>query len=194
MNKVLIYVVVAAAVVGGGAYVLTKESDNTLQTAEPPKTLKELMASNVEQTCEFHDETAAAKTAGTVYIAGGKFRGDFTAEAAGKTYVAHSVSDGVAVYTWIDAMRTGFKVNVDAAVSGEHGTEVSSIDINKDVEYSCEPWSLDNSKFQIPSDITFNDLNAMQGAVSAGGGASACGMCDMAPEPQKSQCRAALKC
>jgi hypothetical protein len=198
MNTKVLYGILAVIVIAIGAFVLTngggKKSAATTATTTAsvaqPQTLKDLARSETPQKCEFEDSTNAAKTAGVVYVASGKVRGDFTATTQGKNYSAHMISDGVTAYTWMDGMATGFKVAFSTASTSEMQ---QGLDANKNLNYKCSSWTADQTMFQLPTSVKFTDMSAtLKTGVS--GSANACSACDLAPEPQRAQCRAALKC
>ena len=55
----------------------------------------------------------------------------------------------------------------DRVTAGTSGQANASVDLNQQVDYSCKPWRADNSKFTVPSSVTFTDLSAMmKGGIS----------------------------
>jgi hypothetical protein len=116
--------------------------------------------------------------------------------------------------------KMGIKIAVsDAPATGEGtktGREVADLDQNVDVD--CSAWLPDQSMFELPEDVTFNDMNEMmqqmmlkapvggqmetgvipsdvkKGTPSMNDMKSVqCGACDSAGEA-RAQCRLALKC
>jgi hypothetical protein len=112
----------------------------------------------------------------------------------------------------------GFKVKADAAADAEAKTQ-GAVGLDDTVNFDCEEWDEDDSKFSLPDDVTFADVssmgamastsaaanmnvgasgagaNASAGAnVNAGGTAAQCASCDALPDSAKTQCRAALGC
>ncbi|MBV9159820.1 MAG: hypothetical protein JO019_04460 [Candidatus Kaiserbacteria bacterium] len=162
----------------------------TTSNASAPQSLKALLTSQTPQTCTF---SSGAET-GTVFVASGKARGDFSTSVNGKAMSAHMISDGTTVYTWMDGMSTGYKVSINASAAASSSSS-QSFNANQTMDYHCSPWSADNAKFQMPAGVTFTDVSAMMKAsTGASGSVNACSTCDLAPAAQKAQCRAALGC
>jgi len=210
MSKTLLYWVIGAIiVVGGGWYAWSSMGGGTSGTtttqevaASSAMTLTSLMSSGVAQKCTFNDTSSTSQSSGTVYVGGGKVRGDFTAVSEGKTVQAHMISDGTTSYTWIDGMSTGFKMAMTAQTgSASSGQSSQGIDANKQLDYQCTQWAPDATEFQLPASVTFTDMSAMMTGGSAGAAAGAstgasaanCAMCDQAGAG-RAQCRAAMGC
>ena len=206
MNTKVIGAIVAVVVLAGAGWYFTSGKSGSLgsmmNSNEPQQqmSMKELIAMNISQKCDFSEPQS--KTAGTIYIADGKVRGDFTSETEAGSMGGHMISDGTSVNTWMDGMSQGFKASFEASGTSGQGDTQQGLDPSRKTDYKCEKWSKDESKFQLPSGITFTDMSAMmQGAPKAGANPYAvptksaqCNMCDQAPEPQRTQCREALRC
>lgn len=209
MSTKVIGVLLAIIAIAGGVYYISNRDSITAglvgdraQMPAGPMSLKELIAGGVSQKCTFADTSAEIPTEGTVYVGGGKVRGDFSATSQGKAMGMHMIADGATMHTWIDGMTSGFKMDMAASQSGTNTQQ--SFDSDKKIDYHCESWAVDASRFVLPSDITFQDMAAMmQGAMpGAGAGtvpqmqatAAQCQACDQLPDAQKNTCRAALKC
>ena len=211
MNKTIIGAVIAIVVIAGAGYWFThKQSGGAMMTQSPAvpggmMSMKDLVASGVSQKCDFSEPESG--TGGTVYIAGGKVRADFTSKSQAGTIGGHMISDGTVVNTWMDGMTQGFKSSFTMTqTASSTAAPHKGLDPNKKTNYTCTPWSADASMFALPSGITFTDMSAMMQGGAAGAGANAgasagpvgtrnqCAMCDKAPEPQRSQCKTALRC
>jgi hypothetical protein len=105
-----------------------------------------------------------------MYISGEKMRMDFVTSAQlpeGKKEIeSHMISDKDTAYIWTSMDKNGSKMTLTQVQSSE-GTPADSAskgdyeEFKKPVDYTCEPWLIvDNSKFEIPSDITFTDITA----------------------------------
>ncbi len=208
MNKTVIGAIAAVVVVAGAGWYFFSGAGGSIgsmmNSNEPQQqmSMKELIAMNISQKCDFSEPQS--KTAGTIYIADGKVRGDFTSETEAGTMSGHMIADGTTVNTWMDGMNQGFKASFEMSGTTGGGDTQQGLDPSKKTDYKCEKWSKDESKFLLPSGITFTDMSAMmQGGAKAGVGAgpngmptksAQCNMCDQAPEPQRTQCREALSC
>jgi hypothetical protein len=214
-NKIIIGIIVAIAVIAGGAYVVTRNGGTALpgqsnRSDQADLTLKALLEAGRPVKCAFHD--LDAKTDGTMYVASGKMRGDFDSNAAGRMMKTHMVVEGNTSYMWIDGESTGFKTTFDLNKNGNNnvnGNAPQGIDAGKKLDYRCDPWSVDQKEFERPSDVKFNDMSEMmkgivpQGAninggvranVNAGANAAQCAACDSVPESSRAQCKTALGC
>ncbi len=182
MNNKVLWVVGLIIVVAVAAYLMmsTKKTGNQPTNngttsnsvkndkSEPEQvtkasSLKDLIALGTSQKCTFSSEGSE----GTMYVAGGKSRGDFSTTAAGSTSKGHMMFDGKMSYVWMDGQTQGYKMSLDS-VDGNKPTNAptntptqSGVDYDKQMDYSCEKWSADNSMFVLPSNVEFLDIAAM---------------------------------
>ena len=217
MNKKLgvIIVIIVLLLLGGGAYVMMSKSKSaqppTATTPQPTETtttasqvrgtLKGLLTSALPQTCSFTNDTGAS---GSVYVSGGKMRGDFTATNQGKTFSGHMIIDSGYSYLWSDAMPRGMKIAMSDVQPTGTATNNQSMDVNQTVSYSCKPWVPDSSMFTLPANVTFTTFTmpkgvgttgAMTPPSSAGAPSSACAACDNLPAgPAQTACKTQLNC
>lgn len=214
MNKNLIIGIVALLLIGGGGYYfMTKGSVSTpttpssetssQQPATAFKSLKDLLMSGVAQKCTFTDKSENVDMNGTTYVANGKMRGDFNSSVNGKVMVSHMIVDGKTSYMWTDDTTTGFKFAFDPQSTEETQADESdkrqgSVDINKTMDYKCNPSTVDGSMFTPPANVKFTDYSQMMGPSSSGktgtGVNPGCSACDSLEGDDQAQCRAALKC
>ncbi len=219
MNKKIIWIIVAVVIVALAAYFLLKgkgsqnnnnvASDTTNASsqananvsASEQTSLKALLASGKSQKCTFEETTAAGKSQGTVYVASGKMRGDFSATVEGKAQTSHMIVDNQTSYIWVDGMNTGFKMKTDASAqaNANANTQAESVDPNKNMSFHCGNSSADASMFDLPANIQFSDMTSLtapatnlNAAAGAGAGADAAAACAKLSEPAKTQCLAAL--
>jgi len=152
--KILIAVLALGAVGGGAWYVsTTSKTDESLQesasvTSETEAgTFANLFARAGSWKCDAKATHEEGASEGTVYLDGGKIRGDFVASMNGQTVATNFISMDGFMYTWSDMLPQGMKVKMDAAggTSGGQG-----IDPTTPVEYTCEVWIPDQSKFTLP--------------------------------------------
>ena len=102
-------------------------------------------------------------------------------------------TDGEWAYSWGGYSDQGMKFKIDEAdqmapdtneeSNGDTKNEIMK-NWNEEFEYDCSSWKVDNSVFQLPSDIEFKDLEQeikeqMEGAKD---------MCNSLPSPQKEEC------
>lgn len=222
MNKNLYLVigVVALLLLGGGAYfMMTKSSTSQPATTAPApatsssqpatalKSLKDLFLSGVAQKCTFTDKTENMESDGVTYISGGKMRGDFNSKVEGKMMTSHMIVDGKTSYIWSDDQTNGVKMSFDPKTfeteSASNTTSNASVqkeetvDVNKELDYKCSSWGVDNSLFTPPAKVKFIDYSAMltPSAGKTGTGVNpGCSACDSLEGDAQTQCRTALKC
>lgn len=178
------------------------------QSTSGPTSLKALLALGRPQTCEFTRNDKGEETSGVVYTAGNKMRGDFDSLSEGKTMRTHMIVDSEAVYTWLEGSGTGIKMGLNATSEGDRS---QGVNVDEQLDYRCRTWSADSSLFRLPDNVEFTDFSTMIPSAVAPGidtkvpaagnnenitdtSAQQCAACDSAPEPARSQCRAALGC
>jgi hypothetical protein len=173
-NKALIYGVVAVAIVilGAGAWMVVGKGGSSMSTTTPNgtqdtatqtknTTLKNLIGMSGSQKCTFSKVSAQMNSSGTVYVANGQMRGDFTTSAAGKTTESHMIVKDNMSYMWTSASPQGFKMSFDAVATQSDANPEPSLDPNADVEYTCSAWSADASLFAEPANVTFRDMSSL---------------------------------
>jgi len=215
MNKKIVIAIIVIILIllaiflmkGKGATSLEGTNTNTSSENTSSQTsIKELVAKGKPVTCSFSTTDAANNTGGTVYIAGGNMRGDFTiSSTVSKSVSSHMVIlDGVS-YIWSSESNQGMKMKVDAdVVAGQQASAQSPISYDGRSNYNCKSWAPDQNMFNVPSEVTFSDMSAMmQGMPGASGGAGTgntemkammCGSCDKLSGDQKTQCKLAYQC
>ena len=221
MNNGLILGVIAIAVVavgGVGAYMVlgnnaldapeeqAKEASDVAMSNDAPSSLRDLMSFANNQECSFTDDESASS--GTVYAGDGKVRGDFNSTVDGTTTVSHVYSDGTDMYVWFDGGEGGFRGNLDdiqQASAQFEGSDTKTLDPDKQVDFSCQSWTVDSSRFELP-DIEFTDYGQMMeslpsgitsdtnGEVSTEELTDQCSACDSLPGDAATQCRQLLSC
>lgn len=170
-NKALVIVaaVVILALLGGAAYLTLSKTPTppkqTTTSQEQSKaspsgvtgTLKSLFGKNQSCTITYPNNGGA----GTVYVSGQKFRGDFTTKTAeGKETTSQVVSDGVYTYVWSSESPTGIKMKIDAT-SPAASAQTGNFNLDQEVGLNCSPWGVDASKFIVPANIQFTDISNM---------------------------------
>ena len=119
--------------------------------------MKDLVAKNQSVKCTFNHSTDIDTSSGTVYVAGGKIRGDFDIKAkqALGTFQAHMITDGEYSYVWSSLIAQGFKMPITNSSGQAASAPASGVDYNQSLDYACEPWNVDSSVFAIPTEISF---------------------------------------
>lgn len=215
--------VIVLLLIGGGIFMMNRsrsasitpqsaqsqQSAQNTTAAEQTTSLKDLMTASGNQRCTFTDTETGNN--GTMYIGGGKMRGDFTSQIDNRTTTSHMISEGENAFVWMDDQKSGYKVSMQSMEGLNAKTNTNApqaVDVNKQMNYRCSPWSADTSMFVPPTNIQFQDMSAMMGNTGTmmqgegsktNGGAipdqmEACAACEQAPPEVQAQCKAALKC
>ena len=201
---IIIVAVVFLLLLGGGVYFLfVRGKSQTGPTSTSSKTgsqsLKDLLLAGISQKCTYKDSQENMAVEGTVYIAGGKVRGDFSSTNQGQTFSGHTIYDGKVSYVWTEGMKTGFKMAVDPETGKSEGSSSEeNVDLTKKIDYSCGPWLANESQFTPPSDITFSEFTmpTIPAGTSSSGNTNqeACKLCNTLTGEAKTQCLTSLNC
>lgn len=123
--------------------------------------LKDLITRGGNYKCEFTHSSDVADSSGTIFIAGEKIRGNFVslAKPANAKVESYMITDGGFSYVWSSMMPMGMKIKIDMQNLPEvQNPTAGSFDYNQNLDYSCEPWTIDESVFTVPQDIKFTEL------------------------------------
>jgi hypothetical protein len=152
-------VLIIAIVVGVVLYGARDESNGPGQTksAEPitsfTGTAGGILREGQNITCSVTRNDAAGSVTGTVYVAGvGKrLRGDFVSTRSNGSKVnGHVVLAGGKSYFWTDELPQGTITLLDE--QGEAGAQENEQNaFEENVEYNCQPWSVETSVFVLPT-------------------------------------------
>jgi len=118
------------------------------------------------------------------------------------------IFDNGTQYMWGDALEKGVKIGelkFDESIFENIQVEDDNSPEDMTIDFDCQPWNVDSSKFTVPSDIEFVDVTESMNQVmkfsenlTNGGEPGAmnidCSICDLAPEGDQAGCRAALSC
>lgn len=155
-----VVVLVLLVIAGYVAFTLfLKPAEKTAPTKDASTTvsgnLYDLTQKKGDQKCTWSTQDGAAKTTGTVYIAGGKFAMDMQTEAEGSGIAAHLIGDGKKVYMWTDFTDVpGVTMDYANLQTPKEGTAQNAL-IYEKTTYTCTPWTPEVTRFNLPSNITF---------------------------------------
>ena len=72
------------------------------------------------------------------------------------------VSDGSYVYSWSsDAKTPGIKMKMEANPTNSQANQQANAGMDKKMDMKCKNWTVDTSKFTIPTNITFTDVSGL---------------------------------
>jgi hypothetical protein len=143
------------------------------------------------------------KGTGSIFVADKKFAGDFDMKGAdGKETSAHVISDGVDMYVWSSGLPMGIKMSLAAAKNAAQNPQANqSFNVNQEVNFNCNSWTPDTSKFTVPTNIQFRDMSGLlQGAqpqvttAPTAGAQTGTSPCDQVPAgPARTACQNAMQ-
>lgn len=213
-NTAVIAIVLVALVVGG--YVaysnFSRSNSETISGTKPESmtnedlikgdTFASLLARKMNLKCTFEHNDGTNVSSGTVYLADGSKRisGDFTIQQSGASPMeAHVIRSDGYNHMWGDFNpQSGVKTKISKEEENKLFSTKDGGGIAEDTIFDCVPWSVDESKFAIPSNITFMDVSAQMEQVNTqldNVRAQQCAACLQAPEgTPREQCLTAMKC
>lgn len=127
-------------------------------------TLKELLSRGEKLRCEFSSENTETKMNGTAYTDGERLHQEvFVDQGDSADIKTNLIKKDDQIYLW-NSMEPGqgMKINLNETekTTGSNEGNVNS-DLNQPLDYKCEPWQVNEEKFQIPADIDFKDINTL---------------------------------
>ena len=172
-RNVLIGIGLIIVLLLGGAYFLLGKSKTTPdpltanqannEAVSEKTSFRDLLAGNRNVTCTTTYPTDEnTSTNGTIFVSGKRMRGDFNVTVNGKNTLSYMIQDGTYVYVWTSDSTQGTKMKADAVekATGENTQNANqNFDVNKEVDVKCSNWSVDESKFTPPANVTFTDLS-----------------------------------
>lgn len=179
-GKVIIAAIAGVVIVGAGiaGFVVVQNKDEnqsanvtSTNTNQVPGNQSEAQQTNIDaliaqgatQKCSFSSADGEQTSSGTMYFSNKRMRGDFTTVTTEKTVDGSMIiSDGMQ-YFWDKTSKQGVKLAItqQQAESSQQKT-VQALDPKKNFEFKCGEWSLDESVFTPPSDVTLTDLSNVQ--------------------------------
>jgi len=167
MNKknVIIAVVVLAVIVlmvvfTGGSRV--NIADDGKLTGE--YSIKDVLNLKQPYECTFMKDDGASTINGALRIAEGKVRGDFDIKLSDKdggSFASHLIIKDDVSYSWTSIQPIGWKTEVAKSAEGgeSQSDQAQLVGINDKAAYTCNPWNANLTVFDLPSGITFLELN-----------------------------------
>lgn len=181
-NKNIVWAIVAVVVLLGIWYVYSMSSGGsawspvattTEQTAGqntggttsesvPAKTvgngsITQLFGLKEPLVCSITTKTANLNRSGTVYVAGGEMRGDFTSVINGVSIETSMIDDGAALYVWKNGATKGLKLPASVGASGGAIQNYGGLDLATAFSYSCSVWTGNFAgTFTPPTSVVFS--------------------------------------
>ncbi len=174
---------VAVALVGGGAWYFTTQQNPRTETTENTNeenqatgtqsmsgsgSFASILAWGGSYQCETTTSVDGTQSSGTVYFADGKMRGDFTSLAQGQTMQSSFIHADGYMYTWSSGVAQGFKMRIPEGGANSDTNTQGTFDVNQNVSYNCSNWSVDQSKFAVPTSVQFMEPGKMPTGMPSG--------------------------
>src|SRR3989344_6617163 len=146
-------------------------NDNQINNQQVSGSLLDMMKLNKKLTCNYTGKDDNGKTTFTteMFLSGTKVRNNVKlTDNLDKTLESYMLSDGECFYIWSNASDQGTKMKISEmenimqeTTKDINNQPTNNVDLNKVSEkfdFSCNTWNPDMSMFEVPSDITFIDL------------------------------------
>jgi len=216
---ILVGIVLLLLLAGGGYFFYQRSNKTTnsisnentqgqasTETQNQPTegTLNNLLESNTPQACSYSSSSTSGTVDGTVYVADGKMRADYTSTNGSDTLTGHMIIDSGYSYVWMEGSKQGYKTAINqqapetspSPTAQENNQESSNLD--QKVSYTCSAWTVDESKFTFPSDVNFNTIAVPSPETNTNTNSTdnqaACAYCDNLPSDQQAACKTSLNC
>jgi hypothetical protein len=121
------------------------------------QSLRSLLKSPNSQICTHSNEKIGSNI--KLFISNGKVKGEVVNSLNQKTSTSYMFSDSQAIYFWTQDSGTGYKSTVQSEGAPSDDSRVN-LQIDQQVDYQCQPWTVDESVFTLPDTIKFVDLNS----------------------------------
>lgn len=133
--------------------------------------LRDLMGMGQNQKCTFlttdtDTDGNRTDTSGTLYISGKRIAEEVQILSPNNEALNTNmmmVSDGTKIYTWNPIKKTqGMMFSmVNPTDTTESQTQNQNVDLDKKVDMKCSPWTVDEVKLTVPTDVKFTDLSEL---------------------------------
>lgn len=176
----LIVIVVVVLAIGGSIYLSKnkKEGSNNSNTRMAEKalssenlgaklslevnedgTIRDLMELGKDAACGFTTVANGYESRGVIFVTtSGDVSGDFEVNTGSDMVESHLVLKDKVSYLWSGS--EGVKMTVPDTAEEEIAEE-SPIGLDAEFDFDCYNWTKDDSRFEIPDDIEFLDIDAM---------------------------------
>ncbi len=205
MKKIAIIITITVLVGGVGAYMLLKKDSNN--SAKPSSSqsvstkvetsdasINDLLTRNASLRCTYDVQDGGSKNSGTAYFSGAKdMYGEFTNTTKTSSSTAYVIRTGDTQYVWQKDAKQGYKADVSAYDKKKQEQMSQQLDPNKKYNFKCQNWDKDPSKFEVPSNIKFQDISAQLNQAQGASQEAKEKACDAITDPAaKNACKNAL--
>lgn len=185
MSKTVLIALIAGVIVigAGAAYFATQKDDKTSNSttetttnaseSTSPSTTKSNVASFLSgsetKECSYSTSSEGAEINGTMYFSGGQMRHNYSSNKDGKSQSGSMIITKEAQYVWDNDTLKGvkFAFSPDTPTSSDQpsGNSSQGVDVNKEYDFSCKDWAVDESYFTPPSNVKIQDLSNLQNQI-----------------------------
>jgi flagellar basal body-associated protein FliL len=137
-------------------------------------TLSDLMAKKTPVNCQVSFDQNGTTQTQSMYFDGSNVRSDIVLNVGGQQNTAHVVIKDGWEYMWYEnalpgmAAGQGTKINLSSLPKNPQGQKAPAaaqdkggIDTQKNMNFSCKPWTPDASQFVLPANVQFQDLSSL---------------------------------
>ena len=170
--KIIGLVLAGLVVVGGSGYFLIKNNSQPATVVDESEVItkatdgkkipfSEFIKTGGSYKCTVNQSVGGVDTKGLTYLNNKMIRGEYNTKVQGMSIdTTLIVRDGF-TYTWTSLAPTmGFKAKVvdkapdnQAEMSGKYSFNAEQIG-----DYDCQSWTADDSKFTLPTSVTFKEI------------------------------------
>lgn len=138
----------------------------TTQEQSMNASLRDIISKGGNLQCSFSatDDQAKSQTAGTIFASDNRFAEVATVTISGVAAAQQMnvISDGSYVYSWSsDAKTPGIKMKLESNQTTGQANEKANASLDKKMDMKCGNWTVDTSKFTVPTNITFTDVSSL---------------------------------
>ena len=170
MKKYIAILTVCVLVLSACGEQVTEKIGSVKNKVENKKTsIKDLLGLGQEQKCTWKGEVEGDKSSGTMSIKGTKFRQSVISKVGEEPETAMEIiSDGMWTYLWNPKTKEqGMKLKVTEEQKADTQKLANgNLDMGKEFNYNCSPASVSDNEFEVPKDVEFMDLEALQNEFS----------------------------
>ena len=134
--------------------------------------MRDLMMRGESMECSFtFTDADGASGEGTSFFDGERVRMDTMVQFDGQTYNASNIIRSNEMYAWGTMPQGEFAIVMpleDGMEDEEFMDEEAPVGVDEEVDYDCQPWSVDNSVFTPPQDVEFMDMSEMMQGMMQG--------------------------
>jgi hypothetical protein len=209
MNKTILIAIALLVLLGlgYGAYSLTRNNSNdnnqdNNNSDDSGSLLEDIFAAGGNYSCSYSATDATngfAQAEIFVTDSGAKYYSEFTARQEGEDDVkTYMIKDQNYAYTWTSESDEGYKYTLTDEDEGnlypasdDFSNSNSGLEAAFGYTYDCDPWSVDNSKFNLPDDVEFIDVQKQIDEATQ----QACEACEGLPAGEsRNSCLESLSC